>query len=289
MLGPSGPCACGSKGCERCVLLGSRLSGEILFFLQEVAWAFATGGDCGRTVPPGWNLFAQVPGGSLRSGVPAMPPLITYLFANVLGPTGRALLRAAPTPQDLVIWTPETLTNLLEKASRKRVGAALADRIRASAITITEGPKAKTDSVSQSFSKLAEDAELRRRGRSSAIPAPRTSRSSLAATRHRQPVPRPRRSPHGPGSTSTKTPASSLPRNSTQPNSRRKRSHKFLNPLPAVPATRRRFRSGMSGRRRARVAGSGTGRKCAACHRIRCTRHAVPGASGEDSLLRCRR
>jgi hypothetical protein len=32
----------------------------------------ATGGDCGGRVPAGWNLCAQVPGGTLRSGVALM-------------------------------------------------------------------------------------------------------------------------------------------------------------------------------------------------------------------------
>ena len=56
-------------------------------------------------------------------------------FTNVFGPTGKALLRAAPTPQDLTALAPETLTELLEKASRKRLGAALAEEIRVSAQT----------------------------------------------------------------------------------------------------------------------------------------------------------
>ena len=56
-------------------------------------------------------------------------------FSNVFGPTGKALLRAACTPQDLTALPPETLTELLEKASRKRLGAALAERIHASART----------------------------------------------------------------------------------------------------------------------------------------------------------
>jgi transposase len=60
------------------------------------------------------------------------PEFETYL-ANPFGPTGKALLRAAPTPQDLVAMAPAALTELLEKASRKQVGADLARQIRASA------------------------------------------------------------------------------------------------------------------------------------------------------------
>jgi transposase len=60
------------------------------------------------------------------------PEFETYL-ANVFGPTGKALLRAAPTPQDAVALAPQALTEVLEKASRKRLGAALAAKIRASA------------------------------------------------------------------------------------------------------------------------------------------------------------
>ena len=62
----------------------------------------------------------------------AWPEFETY-FANVFGVTAKALLRAAPTPQDLVVLEPTALTELVEKASRKRLGAALADRIRTSA------------------------------------------------------------------------------------------------------------------------------------------------------------
>jgi transposase len=60
------------------------------------------------------------------------PEFETYL-ANPFGPTGKTLLRAASTPQDLLAITPAALTELLEKASRKKLGAALAERIRASA------------------------------------------------------------------------------------------------------------------------------------------------------------
>ena len=62
------------------------------------------------------------------------PEFETY-FTNVFGPTGKALLRTASTPQDLVMLPPEALTDLLEKASRKRLGTALAQQILASAQT----------------------------------------------------------------------------------------------------------------------------------------------------------
>ena len=64
----------------------------------------------------------------------AWPEFENYL-ANAFGPTGRALLRAAPTPQDLLAMEPAALTELLEKASRKKLGADLAAQIRASAET----------------------------------------------------------------------------------------------------------------------------------------------------------
>jgi transposase len=60
------------------------------------------------------------------------PEFETY-FGHSFGPTGRALLRAASTPQDLLALAPAALTELLEKASRKRLGAARAAQIRASA------------------------------------------------------------------------------------------------------------------------------------------------------------
>jgi transposase len=62
------------------------------------------------------------------------PEFENYL-ANGFGPTGRALLRAAPTPMDLLAMEPAALTELLEKASRKKLGPELAARIRASAET----------------------------------------------------------------------------------------------------------------------------------------------------------
>ncbi|MEI8196111.1 MAG: hypothetical protein WCI73_09400 [Phycisphaerae bacterium] len=61
----------------------------------------------------------------------AWPEFETYL-ANPFGPTVKALLPAAPTPQDLLALTPEALTQLLEKASRNQKGTALTERIRAS-------------------------------------------------------------------------------------------------------------------------------------------------------------
>jgi transposase len=60
------------------------------------------------------------------------PEFENYL-ANPFGPTGRALLRAAPIPQDLLAMEPAALTELLEKSSRKKLGAELAAEIRASA------------------------------------------------------------------------------------------------------------------------------------------------------------
>lgn len=62
----------------------------------------------------------------------AWPEYETY-FANCFCPTSRKLLAAAPTPQDLLDLSPEALTELLEKASRKKLGLELAGRIRLSA------------------------------------------------------------------------------------------------------------------------------------------------------------
>jgi len=62
----------------------------------------------------------------------AWPEYETY-FANAFCATSRKLLAAAPTPQDLLKMTPAALAELLEKASRKKLGTDLAARIRASA------------------------------------------------------------------------------------------------------------------------------------------------------------
>ena len=62
------------------------------------------------------------------------PEFETYL-GDPFGATGRALLRAAPTPEDLVAMNHETLIELLRKASRNHIGATEAATIRASAQT----------------------------------------------------------------------------------------------------------------------------------------------------------
>jgi len=62
------------------------------------------------------------------------PEFETYL-TKPLGTTGRTLLRAAPTPGDLLAMSPEELVELLRKASRHRLGAATAEIIRTSAQT----------------------------------------------------------------------------------------------------------------------------------------------------------
>ena len=51
-------------------------------------------------------------------------------FADPLSITARALLRAAPTPEDLMAMTLDELAQLLRKASRGRLGAERAQRIR---------------------------------------------------------------------------------------------------------------------------------------------------------------
>jgi transposase len=62
------------------------------------------------------------------------PEFETYL-SDPFGTTGRTLLRAAPTPEDLLAMNPETLVELLRKASRGRFGFATAEHIRTSAQT----------------------------------------------------------------------------------------------------------------------------------------------------------
>ncbi|MCL2648775.1 MAG: IS110 family transposase [Phycisphaerales bacterium] len=62
------------------------------------------------------------------------PEFETYL-SKPFGTTGRALLRAAPTPEDLLAMNHETLVELLRKNSRQQLGATQAASIRASAQT----------------------------------------------------------------------------------------------------------------------------------------------------------
>ncbi|KPK48697.1 MAG: hypothetical protein AMK72_06290 [Planctomycetes bacterium SM23_25] len=63
---------------------------------------------------------------------PAWPEYETY-FRDPFCATSRKLLQAAPTPEDLLAIPPQELTDLLQKTSRGKLGAALAQRIRASA------------------------------------------------------------------------------------------------------------------------------------------------------------
>jgi len=60
------------------------------------------------------------------------PEFETYM-SQPLGATGRALLRAAPTPEDLLTMNHETLAELLRKASHGHFGATEAAAIRTSA------------------------------------------------------------------------------------------------------------------------------------------------------------
>jgi len=62
------------------------------------------------------------------------PEFETYLSKPFCS-TGRALLRAAQTPQDLLAINPDTLVELLRKASRNQLGFATAEHIRSSAQT----------------------------------------------------------------------------------------------------------------------------------------------------------
>ncbi|MCL2641468.1 MAG: IS110 family transposase [Phycisphaerales bacterium] len=62
------------------------------------------------------------------------PEFETYL-SKPFGATGRAILRAAPTPEDLLAMNHETLVELIRKASRNRLGATKAASIRDSAQT----------------------------------------------------------------------------------------------------------------------------------------------------------
>jgi transposase len=69
----------------------------------------------------------------LRSRLhPAWPEYETY-FADPFCATSRALLAAAPTPEDLLALPLEQVAGLLRSVSRGKVGGALAERIYASA------------------------------------------------------------------------------------------------------------------------------------------------------------
>ena len=60
---------------------------------------------------------------------PAWPEYETF-FADPFCPSSRAVLKAAPTPQDLLALGPDQLTLLLRKTSRGKLGSARAERIR---------------------------------------------------------------------------------------------------------------------------------------------------------------
>lgn len=55
------------------------------------------------------------------------------LFATPFCKTGRTLLNTAPTPQDVLALSQETLAGLIHKTSRGKYGAAQADKVRAAA------------------------------------------------------------------------------------------------------------------------------------------------------------
>ena len=55
------------------------------------------------------------------------------LFADPFGPTGRRLLQVAPIPRDILAMSQETLTDLLQKASRSKHGPSKAQEIRQAA------------------------------------------------------------------------------------------------------------------------------------------------------------
>jgi len=55
------------------------------------------------------------------------------LFATPFCKTGRTLLNTAPTPQDLLILSPEELNDLIRKTSRGRYGVIQADKVRQAA------------------------------------------------------------------------------------------------------------------------------------------------------------
>ena len=69
----------------------------------------------------------------LRSRLHPVWPEFDTLFADPWCATAQALLRAAPTPQDVLAAHPEELTELLRKTSRGRVGPDRATRILQSA------------------------------------------------------------------------------------------------------------------------------------------------------------
>jgi len=63
---------------------------------------------------------------------PAWPEYETF-FADKFGATSRKLLHAAACPQELLMLEPQALTELIHKASRGKLGPALAQRIRQTA------------------------------------------------------------------------------------------------------------------------------------------------------------
>jgi transposase len=63
---------------------------------------------------------------------PAWPEYETF-FADKFGPTSRKLLHAATCPQELLMLEPQSLTELIHKASRGKLGPELAQRIRQTA------------------------------------------------------------------------------------------------------------------------------------------------------------
>jgi transposase len=62
-------------------------------------------------------------------------PEFESFFADPLSITARALLHAAPTPEDLLAMEPHDLAQVLRKASHGRLGAERAERIRAATET----------------------------------------------------------------------------------------------------------------------------------------------------------
>ena len=71
----------------------------------------------------------------LNSRLECLWPEFESYLSVPLGTTGRALLRAAPTPQDLLALPMTALTDLLQRASRGRLGEELAGHMRVSAKT----------------------------------------------------------------------------------------------------------------------------------------------------------
>ncbi|MGA2502019.1 MAG: IS110 family transposase [Tepidisphaeraceae bacterium] len=69
----------------------------------------------------------------IRAKLECIWPEFEAHFADSLCVTARAILRAAPSPQDLLGMQKDALTQLIEKASRKKLGAKLAQRLQSSA------------------------------------------------------------------------------------------------------------------------------------------------------------